>query len=115
MATLRFKEQLIGWQGMHDRLAPRLPAMPALAADHAALGGVLTQALDLETKQEAARAVLRDVNQQRRQLRKQGNDLRFSLTDAPRGPLGSRNEKLIEFGVKPRPRAIPRQQLSAAE
>lgn len=115
MATKRFEQQLRDWQVLHDNLVPHLTDMPQLAADHTALAGVLTQARDLENKQEAARSAFRDVNQQRRDLRKQGNELRLNLADGLKAALGGRSEKLIEFGVKPRPRAFPRQQLSAAE
>jgi 16S rRNA G1207 methylase RsmC len=115
MPTKRFKEQLVDWQVLHDNLAPRLTDMPQLAADHTALAQVLTQALDLENKQEAARAVLRDVNQQRRQMKTQGRSLQRRLTLGLKATLGEQNEKLIEFAVKPRQRQFPRQQRSAAE
>ena len=58
MATLRLKEQIMGWQVMHDNLTPRLPDLPHLAADHTALAQVLTDAQDLERNQELAQREL---------------------------------------------------------
>jgi len=115
MATKRFKEKLIDWQVLHDNLAQHLTDMPQLTADQTALGQALTQAQALENKQDAARAVLRDVNQQRKDLSKQGNDLRNRLALGLRYALGNTNEKLIEFGISPRPRTLQRTRLSEAE
>jgi septal ring factor EnvC (AmiA/AmiB activator) len=111
----RFKEQLVDWQVLHDNLAPRLPDMPALAADHAVLAQVLTKSQELENQQDSARAVLRDVNQQRRETATQGRSTRKRLALGLRHVLGAENEKLIEFGIKPLPRKLQRQQLSAAQ
>lgn len=115
MPTKRFKEQLMDWKVLHDNLAPHLPDMPQVADDHAALAQVLAQALDLENKQDAARSVLRDLNQQRKDTKKQGQAVQRRLALKLKGAFGEQNEKLIEFAVKPRPRQITRQQLSAAE
>ena len=56
---------------LFDNLMPRLTDMPLLAPDHTNLGALLAQARELENQQEAARAHLRAVNQQRRQMLKQ--------------------------------------------
>jgi hypothetical protein len=113
--TQRFKEKLIDWQVLHDNLAPRLTDMPALAADHAVLAQVLGKTQALENQQDAARAVLRDINQQRKETATQGKDTRKRLALGLRHILGAENEKLIEFGIKPSPRKLQRQQLSAAQ
>jgi len=115
MPTKRFKEQLMDWKVLHDNLAPHLPDMPLVADDHAALAQVLAQALDLENKQDAARSALRDLNQQRKETRKQGQAVQRRLAVKLKGTLGEQNEKLIEFAIKPRQRQFPRQQRSAAE
>jgi len=115
MATKRFDQQLRDWQVLHDNLAPHLTDMPQLAADHTALAGILTQARDLENKQEDARSALRDVNQQRREMKKGGRAVQRRLALGLKVALGEESEKLISFGVKPRQRQFPRQQRSAAE
>jgi hypothetical protein len=111
----RFKEKLVDWQVLHDNLAPRLPDMPALAADHAVLAQILEKTQELENQQDAARAALRDINQQRQETATQGKDTRNRLALGLRHILGAENEKLIEYGIKPRPRKLQRQQLSAAQ
>lgn len=108
MTTPRSKEKLVDWQVLYDSLVSQLPDMPQFAADHKALGDVLAQARDLEKEQEAAASQLRAVNQRRRELLAQGKDLRSRLSHGLRGVLGSQDEKLIAFGVKPRPRVLRR-------
>ena len=60
--TPRFKEKIVTLTTLHDNLTPRLQEMPHLAADHAALGDVLTQARDLESRQNLVGGELRGVN-----------------------------------------------------
>jgi hypothetical protein len=115
MATQRFKEKLIDWQVLHDNLMPRLTDMPQLTADHAALGQVLTQTQDLENRQDAARAALRGVNEQRKQLSNQGTNARNRLAAGLRFALGAENPELVGFNINPRPRTTQRKRLSAAE
>jgi len=107
MANRTFKERLGDWQVLFDNLAPQLTDMPLLAADHTALGALLAQARDLENRQEAARA------QQRRQMLKQAGDTSGRLSLGLKSILGAQNEKLIEFGVKPRPRKLRRKKTAA--
>ena len=115
MPTKRFKEQVRDWRVLHDNLAPHLPDMPQVADDHAALAQVLAQVDDLENKQDNARSALRDLNQQRKATKKQGQAVQRRLAIKLKGTLGEENEKLIGFAIKPRQRAFPRQQLSAAQ
>src|SRR5215813_6826766 len=104
MITPRTKERFVDWQAMYDTLASHLIDMPQFTADHKALGDVLAQARDLEKAQDTVTSQLRDINQQRRTLIQQGKDLRSRLGFGLKGVLGQQNEKLIEFGVKPRAR-----------
>jgi len=99
-----YKKILGDWQVLYDNLAPRLTDMPLVADDHKTLGTILGQARTLQNQQEAANAQLRDINQQRRQIVDQGGDAVSRLGHALRSILGTKNEKLIEFGVKPLPR-----------
>jgi hypothetical protein len=45
----------------------------------------------------------------------QGNELNTRLADGLRHALGNVSEKLIEFGIKPRPRVVRRRRLTAQE
>jgi len=113
--TTRFKEKLINWQSMFDTLAPKLTDMPQFTADHTALGVVLAQGRDLEKRQDIALGELRDVNQLRKEMIAQGAELRDRLASGVQAVLGRKSEKLLEFGVKPRPRIVRRKRLTNAE
>jgi len=99
-----YKKILGDWQVLYDNLTPRLNDMPLVATDHTTLGTILGQARTLQNQQEAANAQLRDINQQRRQIVTDGSDAASRLGHALKSILGTKNEKLIEFGVKPLPR-----------
>jgi hypothetical protein len=101
MANRNYKKILGDWQVLYDNLTPRLNDMPLIASDHANLGTLLNQARSLQNQQEAASAQLRDVNQQRRQMVNDGGEAVSRLGHALKSILGEKNEKLIEFGVKP--------------
>ncbi len=105
MANHRNYKKILGdWQVLYDNLTPRLNDMPLVANDHGTLGTILGQARTLQNQQEAANAQLRDINQQRRQIVTDGSDAASRLGHALKSILGTKNEKLIEFGVKPLPR-----------
>jgi hypothetical protein len=113
--TKRFKEKIVEGGVLYDSLAARLTDMPQLTGDHTALGVLLAQARDLETQQEAAKSQFRDVNTQRRNMAKQATDLRNRLSFGLRSVLGPDSDKLLAFGVKPRPRTIERTRLTPAQ
>lgn len=115
MPTKRFKEQVRDWRVLHDNLAPRLPDLPLVADDHAALAQVLAKVDDLENQQELARSALRDLNEQRKVTKKEGQAVQRRLALKLKGALGEQNEKLLGFAIKPRQREFPRQHLSAAQ
>jgi hypothetical protein len=110
-----FKDNLTDWQSLVENLKPHLTDMPALAADHAALTAVVTQAHALESQQDLHKANLRDVNQQRNTIAAQGRTLRSRLATGLKLTLGSQSERLLEFGVNPRPRVTRAKRLSTAE
>ena len=111
--TQRFKEKLVDWQVLVDNLAPRLTDLPHLAADHAALAKVVADAHGLENQQETARAAFQKINQERRDLAKQGTVLHRRLSLSLRGALNPDNRDLSAFRIKPqrspsgRPRLTP--------
>jgi hypothetical protein len=115
MASQRFKNLVGDGQVLYDNLAPHLTDIPQLAADHAALGNALSQARDLEGRQETAKGQLRELNDQRDQIARQTADLRRKLTATLKGSLGTDTLKLLEFGVKPRPQTLKRQRLTPAQ
>jgi uncharacterized membrane protein len=69
---------------------------------------VIGQAKVLHNEQEALRSQLRDITQRRREIERHGDILRRRVEAHLRGSFGHTSEKLISFGVKPRPRVIRR-------
>ncbi len=110
-----FKDNLADWQALVDNLKQHLTDMPALAPDHDALAAVVTQAHMLESQQDLHIADLRDVNQQRRVTATQGRTLRSRLATGLKLALGAESERLLEFGIKPRPRVVRTQRLTSGE
>jgi hypothetical protein len=113
--SINFKKTVGDWQVLYDNLTSHLTDMPQLTGDHTALGAVLGRARDLQNQQEAATGLARDLNQQRRELLKEGGGSADRLASGLRIALGKTSEKLIQFGVKPRPRSIERPRLTPAE
>ena len=113
--TPRFKEKIVTLTTLHDNLAPRLPEMPHLTRDHAALADVLTQVRELEGRQDLLAGELRTVNQQRDDLARQGGELRNRLAAGLRSTLGLDSGDLVKYGIQPRQREIRRKRLTRAE
>jgi len=109
------KDDLTDWQALVENLQPHLADMPHLAADHAALSAVVLQGHTLEGQQDVQKANLRQVNQQRNALSVQGRGLKKRLNAGLRSALGFENERLLEFGIKPRPRVVRIRRPSKAE
>src|SRR4051794_2343735 len=113
--TPRFKEKIVTLTSLHDNLVPRLQEMPHLARDHAALADLLTQARELEGRQDLINGELRGANRPRLDLDRQGRDLRNRISAALRGTLGLDNVDLVKYGIQPRPREVRRKRLTKAE
>jgi len=109
------KETVGDWEVLRDSLGSQLDAFPFLAADHEALKALILEAKALETQRELERSALRDTNHKRAEAVKRGRELTGRIGTMLRGSFGPVSEKLIEFGLKPRPREIRRRFLSKAE
>jgi hypothetical protein len=112
--STRFKEKIVDGQVLFDNVTPQLTDIPQLAADHTSLGSSLAQARDLQGRQETVKGQLRDINEQRLQVEKQTDDLRRRLVAGLKSVLGPDSTKLLEFGIKPRPRKLQRSRLTPA-
>jgi hypothetical protein len=100
---------------LHDNLAPLLAEMPHLAKDHTALAALLTQARELESRQDFASAELRSINQQRVELERQGRNLRSRFALVLRGTLGADHVDLLKYGIQPLARVVRPRRLSPVE
>lgn len=115
MPTLRFRELIVNWAALHDGLAPRLPELPHLAKDHTSLAALLVEVRELESRQDQALGQLRQINQRREEIRKQGRDLHNRLASGLRAAFGLESEELLKFRIQPRSRQPRRRIPSKAE
>jgi hypothetical protein len=113
--TPRFKEKLVTLTSLHDNLVPVIAEMPHLARDHTALASLVTQARELESRQDLATAELRSINRQRVELARQGRTLRNRLAQMLRGTLGVDHADLAKYGVQPLVRGPRPKRLSKFE
>lgn len=93
------------WKVMATNLKPQLETMPQLTGRYNEMVKITTDAEDLENRQALLKADLQEVNRQRRDLAKSGEELRNRIAAVLRAEHGFSSERLLEFGVKPkRPR-----------
>ncbi|HEY2294580.1 MAG TPA: hypothetical protein VGM86_28095 [Thermoanaerobaculia bacterium] len=95
-------ERIARWKVISAGLKPLLGTMPHLADLHGQLEQVIAQSEELDARAEALKAESRAVNANREALAKSGDDLRGRLGASLQTTYGFKNEKLIEFGLKPR-------------
>jgi hypothetical protein len=95
-------------------IAAGLRANPEWISSFAGLLEDLEQMIDeaerLQIQQKGVLAQLRLLNRRRSELAGAGEELRIRLTALVQAEHGFKNDKLIEFGVKPRRRARPRKE-----
>ena len=95
------------WELLDESLQPHITEMAYLQPLQADIKSVIGQAKVLHNEQEALKSQLRDITR-RREIERQGDILRRRVEAHLRGSFGHTSEKLISFGVKPRPRVIRR-------
>jgi hypothetical protein len=109
------KHKIGQWHSLVGNLTAHLHELPNLAEDHAELAALLVEANELEAEQKLCEAKLREVNRRRYDLAARGRSLRNRLAVGLQSAYGLESERLIEFGVKPRPRVIRRERLTQAQ
>ncbi len=90
------------WKVMAVNLQPQLDKLPQLTGRYNELVKTASDADALETRQAQLTADLQEVNHQRRDLLKSGEDLRNRIGAALKAEHGFTSERLLEFGLKPR-------------
>ena len=90
------------WKVMTTSLQPQLEKLPQLAGQYADLVKTTTDAEALETRQAQLKADLQELNHQRRNLLKSGEELRNRIGAALRAEHGFTSERLLEFGLQPK-------------
>jgi len=112
---MSFKESLVAWRTMADNVAEHLDEMPHLRKLQESLAALVEHAQALLGESQLYESKLRDTNRRRMDAFVAGRELRNRLVASLQGTLGQKNERLIEFGVAPRPRHARRHRLTAAE
>ncbi|HSS49755.1 MAG TPA: hypothetical protein VLX28_12500 [Thermoanaerobaculia bacterium] len=90
------------WKVMASNLQLQLDKFPQLTQRYTDLVKMTTDADALETRQAQLMGELQDLNQQRRELRKNGEDLRQRIGAVLRAEHGFSSDQLLVFGLKPR-------------
>ena len=90
------------WKVMAANLPSQVDTIPQLAGRYTEMGKMTSDADALETRQAQLIADLQEVNHQRRDLLKAGEDLRSRIGAILRAEHGFASERLLEFGLKPR-------------
>ena len=102
MATFTLAKLISDWELLNTALQPHLTDMPYLKDKVTALEGLITEAKEMDIKQQDLRGSLQETVRQRQDLEKRGRDLHLHLAAILRGTFGFDNQTLLGFGVKPR-------------
>jgi hypothetical protein len=102
MATFTLAKLIADWELLNTALQPHLTDMPYLRDKSAELAGLITEAKEMDTRQQDLRGGLQETVRQRQTLEKQGTTLHLQVAAILRGSLGFDNQTLLAFGLKPR-------------
>ncbi len=103
-----FGEKITNWDLTSTNLKPHLADMPQVQPLQIEMAGLVVEARDVDSRQEAARGLARDLTRQRQDIEKRGDALRRRIAAHLRGTFGFTSEQLIQFGINPRPRVTRR-------
>jgi hypothetical protein len=98
-------KKIESWKVIAVGFKPQIELLPLFADRHAELEQVIEEAETLQIRQKALKAELQLLNRRRGELATTGEDLRARLAALVQAEHGFANQKLIEFGVKPRRRS----------
>jgi hypothetical protein len=102
MATFTLAKLIADWELLNTALQPYLTDMPYLRDKSTELAGLITEAKEMDTRQQDLRGSLQETVRQRQTLEKQGTTLHLQVATILRGSLGFDNQTLLAFGLKPR-------------
>lgn len=104
-----FSEVIVNLGLMVTNVEPKLEEMPYLKPVHEEMTGLISRAQDLDRRLEVARGESKEMLQERREVVKRAKELGLRMASHLKGSLGFTNERLVDFGITPRPRvARPR-------
>jgi hypothetical protein len=97
-----FEDRLNRWEVLNANLKNHLEEMPDMKAKHAEFEQIISQDVALAAQYNQLNASVRGLIRHRRELAKQGNQIRNILVAALQHQFGPDSQQLGEFGVKPR-------------
>jgi hypothetical protein len=112
---LSFKESLSVWRTMADNLAAHLDEMPQLRDLQQTLLALVDRGEAVLAESLVHEANLRTANREKRTLFGEGRELRNQIALGLQAAMGVHNDRLVEFGLSPRPRDVRRKRLTRAE
>ncbi len=102
MANFTLAKLIADWELLNNALQPHLTDMPYLRDKATELSGLITEAKDMDTRQQDLRGSLQETVRLRQDLEKRGRSLHLRVAAILRGNLGFDNQTLLGFGLKPR-------------
>jgi hypothetical protein len=103
-------QKIARWKVIAAGIRAHLASLPLFTGRLEEMERVIDEAEQLQIRQKALMAELQFLNRQRGELAVTGEDLRTRLAAMIQAEHGFKNQKLIEFGVKPRRRPRPRKE-----
>lgn len=104
MAGQTFGDLIEKWDQLSN--AVQVNALPLLEAEREQLQAVVIKARDLSKRQDAERAIAQQTTQELKAEMTSGRELALRLRNGVKAVLGPKNEKLVEYGMKPQRRRI---------
>ena len=99
--TDRNADHLKEWRGLATTIAANAADLPQAAVPLAALEVLLSDLPGLIVERDLHRANKQQVSQRLAELHREGAKIATLLRNIAKQHYGSRNEKLVEFGIQP--------------
>jgi hypothetical protein len=109
-----YKVAIPNWEEILAACAEHADTLPDLTTELASLKGFLDKAKTLKVQQESSKAARQGTTQELKQAIKDGQEVARRIRDAAKFKIGQRNERLVQFKVKPL-RARPRKAAAATK
>jgi hypothetical protein len=97
-------ESLVNLDLIRKNVEPKLEELSFLRPFHEELSGLIDRVRDLDGQLEQAKGLSRQMAHERREAMKRAENLGRRIATHLRASLDFTNERLADFGIKPRPR-----------
>jgi hypothetical protein len=107
--------KLQNWRRMIDQTRPLLSEIAVLAAHHAVLETAIAEVQELDDKAVHLRGQRKELNRMRREAEARAGEARARVAGTLVQHFGPKSERLVGYGVGPRPREVQRQSKAEKE